>query len=116
MDSDLLEWLSYEELQELETDNLISELGVKLRITEKFNIEQILENQVKSQELIVELDKADQQLQQLQDFIQGNLDKIQELRQRDGPLETANAQYITEQLNISSLARYLSSLQSKSSK
>lgn len=113
MDPDLLEWLSYEELQELETDNLVSELQAKLRVTEKYNIEQILINQAKSQELIEEIDKADKELQYLQDFVQDNIDKVQELRHRAGPLEAENAQYIMEQQNITSLSKYLSSLQSK---
>ncbi|OMJ86244.1 hypothetical protein SteCoe_12309 [Stentor coeruleus] len=110
MDSDLLEWLSYEELQELETDNLIGELQSKLRKTEKFNIEQIMMNQVKSQELIEEINKADLQLDQLQSFTQSTIDKIQELRQRAGPLESDNSQYIIEQRNLVSLSNYLISL------
>ena len=113
MDPDLLEWLSYEELQELETDNLIQELESKLTQTQKFYIEQILMNQMKSQELSEEIDKADVQLQQLQDFVQSNLDKLQDLRQRAGPLESENSQYITEQKNIASLSNHLSNLLSK---
>ena len=116
MDSDLLEWLSYEELQELETDNLIPELKAKLLVTEKFNIEQIVLNQEKTQMLVREIDKVDEQLQSLQSFIQSNLDKIQELRLRAGPLEAENENYIIEQLNISALAKYISSMQSKNSK
>ncbi|OMJ90505.1 hypothetical protein SteCoe_7092 [Stentor coeruleus] len=110
IDSDLLEWLSYEELQELETDNLIGELQSKLRQTEKFNIEQIMMNQVKAQELIEEINKADSQLDQLQGFVQSTIDKIQELRQRAGPLESDNSQYIIEQRNLVTLSNYLISL------
>ena len=113
MDADLLEWLSYEELQELETDNLLSELQSKLTKTEKLNIDQILINQSKSQDLIQEIDIIDKHLQDLQSFIQSNLEKVQEIRQRAGPLEAENSQYIIEKNNISSLIKYLSAVYSK---
>lgn len=113
MDPDLLEWLSYEELQELKTDNLISELQSKLMISEKYNIEQIMLNQVKSQELMQEIDKADQQLELLQNCIQEKLDKVQELRHRAGPLESENSYYMIEQANIAALTTYLLNLQKK---
>ena len=103
MDAELLEWLAYEELQELESENLVKELTQKLMETEKFNIEQITENQKKSEELIREIDKADESLQSLQKFVQATLDKLQDLRHRAGPLESESAQYMIEQKNLMSL-------------
>jgi hypothetical protein len=107
MDPDLLEWLSYDELQELETDNLIAELQAKLTASEKFNIEQIILNQSQSKELIKEIDKADQDLELLSKHIQSHLDKVQDLRHRAGPLEIENSQYIIEQKNIRALNDYI---------
>jgi hypothetical protein len=113
MDQDLLEWVSYEELQELETDNLIKELQSKLLVTEKFNIDQITLNQSKSQELIREIDLADSHLSQLQTFLQSTLDNLQEIRSRTGPLEAETSAYRVEQRNLSSLRSVLASIAKK---
>lgn len=116
MDPELLEWLAYEELQELESENLVKELTMKLMETEKFNIDHITENQKKSEELIHMIDQADGSLQNLQSFLQSTLDKLQDLRHRAGPLETDSIQYMTEQRNLMSLFTALNTQMKKPGK
>lgn len=113
MDSELLEWLSYEELEKLEGENLVFELSEKLMETEKFNIEQITSNQSRAEELIRQIEKADSELQKLQNFVQGTLDRLQDLRHRAGPLETESVQYMIEQKNLAALMNALTTQMKK---
>jgi hypothetical protein len=113
MDSELLEWLSFEELEKLEGENLVNDLTKKLMETEKFNIEQITNNQSKAEELIRQIDKADLELKKVQEFVQETLDRLVDLRHRAGPLENESVQYMIEQRNLMALMNALSGMMKK---
>ncbi|CAG9328132.1 unnamed protein product [Blepharisma stoltei] len=113
MDSELLEWLSYEELQQLASENLVESLENKLQKTEKQNIDQILQNQTQTQDLINQIDLADTYLQELQEKMEGFLKKIQETRNKTIPLEQQNMQFAIQQNNTAALIQTLSNALNK---
>lgn len=113
MDPELLEWLAYEELQELGSEDLVQNLEIKLQKTEKLNIDQILSNQTQTHDLLEQIDTADVYLQELQEKMESFLKKIQDVRKKTIPLEQENMQFAIQQNNTAALIQTLSNALSR---
>mmetsp|Transcript_12865 Transcript_12865/g.18800 ORF Transcript_12865/g.18800 Transcript_12865/m.18800 type:complete len:117 (+) Transcript_12865:760-1110(+) len=107
MDSELLEWLSYQEVQNLDSEDLMQSLEDMLQTTEVKNLEQIMQNQDQTDLIIQKIEDSDSHLEELEERLEEYIQKIKKLREKTLPLEQSNSALATEQQNVSNLVNAL---------